>query len=92
MRMNDLQAGWNVVGNDGRHVGTVREVGQHFLRVSTGAFGDDIYVPASAIGNVEGEVVHLNLTAREAASSGWGQRPRDEDLPEGPESDLHRHV
>jgi hypothetical protein len=92
MRMADLQAGWDVVGNDGRELGTIREVGQHYVLVSTGRFSGNLYVPASAIGNVERDVVHLNVTARDATSMGWDQPPRDEDSPGGPESDLHRHV
>jgi hypothetical protein len=92
MRMAELQAGWDVVGNDGHKLGTIREVGQHYVLVSTSRFSENLYVPASAIGNVERDVVHLSLTVRDAASMGWGQPPRDEDLPQGDQSDLHRHV
>jgi hypothetical protein len=92
MRMTDLKAGWTVVGNDDGRLGTIREVGQNYVLVSTGHFSQDLYVPASAIGNVEREVVHLNLALREVATMGWEQRPRDEDAPEGQEPDLHRHV
>ena len=31
MRMTDLRPGWAVLGNDGRRVGTVREVGQYYI-------------------------------------------------------------
>ncbi len=92
MRMTDLQPGWDVVGNEGRQLGTIREVGQHYVLVSTSAFSENLYVPASAIGNVERDVVHLNVTAADAASMGWDQPPREEDAPEGQQSDLHRHV
>jgi hypothetical protein len=51
-----------------------------------------LYVPASAIGNVDRQVVHLNVTARDAGSMGWDQPPRDEDAPTSGDADLHRHV
>jgi hypothetical protein len=92
MRMADLKPGWAVVGNDGRRVGTVREVGQNYILTSTG-LASDIYVPASAIANVEHEVVHLSVSQRDVAAMGWEQPPRDDDAPAtSPETDLHRHV
>jgi Uncharacterized protein conserved in bacteria len=93
MRMASLKAGWAVVGNDGRRLGTVQQVGQDYLLTSRGAFSSHLYVPASAIANVEHDVVHLNLAKREAEQMGWEQPPRNEDAPETtPETDLHRHV
>jgi hypothetical protein len=90
--MADLKPGWMVVGNDGRRVGTVREVGQNYILTSTG-LASNLYVPASAIANVEHEVVHLSLQQRDVAGMGWGQPPRDDDVPAtSPETDLHRHV
>ncbi len=79
MRMGDLKAGWAVVGNDGRRLGTVQHADQDYLLVSRGAFSDLLYVPASAIANVEHELVHLNLAKSEAEHMGWEQRPRDPD-------------
>ena len=93
MRMTDLKAGWAVVGNDGQRLGTIREVGQYYVRTARGALAHDLYVPASAIANVESEVVHLNLTKRDAEAMGWEQPPRAQDVPEtSPEADRHRHV
>jgi hypothetical protein len=90
--MADLTAGWAVVGNDGRRLGIIRGVGQNYVLVDAGRGADDLHVPASAIGNIEHEVVHLNLSLGEARSMGWEQAPREEDEPEGEEPDLHRHV
>jgi hypothetical protein len=91
--MADLKPGWAVVGNDGGRVGTIRKVGQNFLLTSRTGLGGDTYVPASAIANVEHEVVHLSVTQRTAAEMGWEQEPRDDDTPAtSPESDLHRHI
>ncbi len=92
MRMADLRPGWKVVTNDGRPFGTVERVGQHYLFVSHSGRGSGLWVPATAIANVDREVVHLNLAKPEAESMGWEQPPRDADEPGGEESDLHRHV
>ena len=93
MRMAELKPGWAVVGNDGRRLGTVKDVGQNYVLTSRGGGGVDLYVPASAIANVRDQTVHLNLAKHEAEAMGWEQGPRDEDaLETGPLGDLHRHV
>ncbi len=93
MRMTELKRGWQLVGNDGRRLGTIRDVGQNFVVVSRFGFSGDLYVPASAIANVENGVVHLNLAKSEAEAMGWEQPPREpDDLETDPGSDLHRHV
>jgi len=92
MRMADLKSGWSVVGNDGHRVGSVRDVGQNYIQTSTGLMSD-IYIPASAIANVEHEVVHLSIPQSAVADMGWEQRPRDDDSPDTTtETDLHRHI
>jgi hypothetical protein len=92
--MVDLKPGWMVVGNDGHRVRIVRDVGQNYVVTSTTGLAGDIYdVPATAIANVEHEVVHLSVPQRDVAGMGWQQAPRDDDAPAtSPESDLHRHV
>ncbi len=93
MRMTDLQTGWDVVTNDGRRFGKIREVGQNYVLTSRPGRAGDVYVPASAIGNVENETVHLNVTKNDADSMGWEQPPRgSDDLETSREPDLHRHV
>lgn len=93
MRMADLKPGWAVVGNDGHRVGTIRDVGQNYVLALSAGLPRDIYVPASAIGNVENGVVHLNVAQHDVAEMGWEQPPRDDDAPAtSPEGDLHRHV
>lgn len=92
MRMADLKPGWAVVGNDGRRVGTIREVGQNYILTAIG-LARDIYVPASAVANVEQESVHLSIPQRNVADMGWEQPPRGDDAPTDPgETELHRHV
>jgi hypothetical protein len=93
MRMVDLMPGWAVVGNDGRRVATVRDVGQHYVLVTRGRPASDLYIPASAIANVKDEVVHLNVASSDVGAMGWHEPPRTEDAPvASPESELHRHV
>lgn len=93
MRMTELKPGWAVVGNDGRRLGTVKDVGQNYVLTSRGGGGGDLYVPASAIANVRDQTVHLNLAKRDAEEMGWEQGPRDVDaLETGRVGDLHRHV
>ena len=93
MRMTDLRSGWVVVGNDGRRLGTVKDVRQNYVVTSRIGLPGEMYVPVSAIANVDNEVVQLNVAQRDAERMGWEQPPRDdEDLETTPESDLHRHV
>ena len=93
MRIADLQPGWDVVTNDGHRLGTVREVGQHFVEVSGGFFASKLYVPASAIANVETETVYLNLAQGEIDTAGWGQPPRSSDeLLAASERDANREI
>ena len=93
MRMTDLRPGWKVVANDGHRFGVIRGVGQNYLHVSRSGTSPDVYVPSSAIANIENERVHLNLSKRQADDMGWQQAPRTaDDLETTPESDLHRHV
>ena len=92
MRMADIKPGWTVVGNDGHRVGTVREVGQNYVSTSTG-LTSSVYIPASAIANVEHEVVHLSVQHSDVAEMGWGEPPRGGDAPAtSSETDLHRHI
>jgi hypothetical protein len=79
MRIGDVQAGWEVVTNDGHRLGKVKGVGQHFVEVSTGRFSATLFVPSSAIANVEHETLHLNLASGEVDSTGWEQPPRSSD-------------
>lgn len=93
MRIADLQPGWDVLTNDGHRLGTVREVGQHFVEVSGGFLSSALYVPASAIGNVENETVYLNLAHGQIDATGWGQPPRSSDeLQTAFERDANREI
>lgn len=92
MRMTDFRVGWDVVGNDGKRLGTIKRVGHSYLLTSRSLFAPDLYVPVSSIANVEHETVHLNLTRGEAERMGWEQEPLHDDPESSPDDDLHRHI
>ena len=93
MRIADLKPGWDVLTNDGHRIGKIREVGQHFLKVSGRPFSSDLFVPASAIMNVEHQAVHLNVASGEVDAMGWQQPPRTSDaLRTDPEREADREI
>ena len=93
MRIADLQPGWDVVTNDGHRLGRIKEVGQHYVEVSGGMFSAALYVPASAIGNVENKTVHLMYAQSEVDTEGWQTAPRTSDeLHTGVEPDANRDI
>ena len=93
MRIGDLRPGWDVITNDGHRLGTIREVGQHFVAVHGGFLSAALYVPSSAIANVEHQTVHLNVAAGEVDAMGWRQRPRlSDELHTTPERDVDREI
>jgi hypothetical protein len=93
LRIADLKPGWPVVTNDGHRLGTIREVGQHFLKVSGSGFAGAIFIPASHIGNVADETVHLTVAASEVDAMGWHQPPRTSDaLRTQPERESDREI
>ena len=94
MRITDLKPGWAVLTNDGHRLGRIKDVGQHFVEVSGGRpFSATLYVPSSAIGNVETETVHLNLSHGEVDATGWQQPPRlPDELHTGLERDVDREI
>ena len=92
MRMTDFRVGWDVVGNDDRRLGTIKHVGHSYILTYRSVFAPDLYVPVSAIANVEHDTVHLNVTRREAEQMGWEQEPLHDEPESGSEDDLHRHI
>jgi hypothetical protein len=93
MRIADLQPGWDVLTNDGHRLGRIKEVGQHFIEVSGGLFSSALFVPSSAIGNVEQDTVHLSIASNEVGAMDWRQPPRTSDaLHTGPERDVDRDI
>ena len=92
MRMTEFKTGWAIVGNDGQRLGALKEVGHNYLLTSRPGFAPDLYVPVTAIANVEHETVHLNYTRSDAEQAGWEQAPLHDDAEPDHEDELHRHV
>jgi hypothetical protein len=92
MRMTDLRPGWPVLGNDGRRVGSVKGIRQDYIVTSRPAFSADLFVPVSAVANVVQETIYLNIRQTDVDQMGWEQEPLQDDRPEDPADDLHRHV
>lgn len=93
MRIADLQPGWDVLTNDGHRLGRIKDVGQHYVEVSGGLFSSTLYVPASAIANVEDETVHLKYARGEVDTAGWQSPPRTSDeLHTGVEPEADRDI
>jgi len=75
---NPIRAGWEVHSNDGHQIGSVSDVGEDFFRVrESGFFGHDLYIPATSVATLRGEVVYLNLSRDEIGSTGWESQPTE---------------
>ena len=61
---DQVRDGMDVFDANNQKVGTVAEAGEGYLRVPTGflGMGKEQYIPLSAIGSVDGEAIHLNVT------------------------------
>jgi hypothetical protein len=71
--------GAEVVGSDGDKVGKVIGANESYVVVEKGFFfPTDYYIPVSAVTNVDGDRVHLNVTKHEALTQGWDTIPGDE--------------
>lgn len=80
MQYDQIQAGWNARGSDGDKIGDIEEVGPNYLLVTKGLFfPTDLYIPTSAITQVdaEGGEVILNVTKSEVEDQGWNEPPVD---------------
>ncbi len=71
-----IQPGWDVYGSDGDKIGDVAEIGPDYLLVTKGLiFVKDLYIPTSAVANVEESRVQLNVPKDQIDSMGWDQPP-----------------
>jgi uncharacterized protein (TIGR02271 family) len=71
-----IETGWDVLGSDGEHLGTVAEVGHNYVLVQKGLiFPKDIYVPVSAVERVTDQTVWLNVPKDQVESMGWDDAP-----------------
>jgi uncharacterized protein (TIGR02271 family) len=89
-KFDAVQTGWSVHGRDGDKIGDIEEVGQDYLLVTKGLiFTTDLYIPTSAVGEVDATDgrVHLTVDKSEVENRGWTEPPmaetRDESSVEG---------
>jgi hypothetical protein len=66
--------GMQVVGDDGRVVGQVRDV-HDFDFIMTRSERPPIYVPFMAVGKVSDNLVSLNIPADEVDTQDWAEAP-----------------
>jgi len=83
----EIDHGWDVIGADGDKVGDVADVQHNYITVSKGfIFKTDMYIPVSAISNVQDQRVYLNTSKSEIERQGWDR------MPDSNESELDRGV
>jgi len=83
----EIDHGWDVFGADGDKVGDVADVQNDYITVSKGfIFKTDMYIPVSAISNVQDERVYLNTTRSDIERQGWDR------VPDSNETNLDRGV
>lgn len=73
-----IQAGWTAHGRDGDKIGDIEEVDRDYLLVTKGLiFTTDLYVPASAVEQVDANErrVYLTVAKDEVESRGWTAPP-----------------
>jgi hypothetical protein len=67
---DEVKAGMAVVGSDGYHVGAVKEVRTSDFLVDM-KFARDHYVPLTAVQEIVGDQIKLNLEAAAAYRQNW---------------------
>ncbi len=82
-----VQPGWDVYGNDGNKVGTVREVEGNYFRVRTSGLlgGKDLFIPTSAIEDLDEPRtrVNLNVSKGDTGNLGWDHKPPESNIQPG---------
>ena len=74
--IQQIEEGWDVYASDGEKLGDVSEIGPNYLLVTKGfLFPTDLYIPTSAITNVEYDRVYLNASSDEVKQGAWSQPP-----------------
>jgi uncharacterized protein (TIGR02271 family) len=74
--LRQIQAGWSVYGRDNEKVGEIQEVGPNYLLVRKGwLFTRDLYIPRSAIADVQPDAVVLTVRKDEVNELDWTDIP-----------------
>jgi hypothetical protein len=76
---SQIQKGADIYGANGNKIGTVSEIGPDYLQVAHGFLdlAHDLYVPFTAVRNVEdnGRRVNLDVTKDQINHMGWNHKP-----------------
>ena len=74
--LTEIQHGWEVYEPMGEEIGEVVEVQADTIHVQThGLFAKDLYIPATAIAEVEPNRVELNVPKNDLNGRGWENPP-----------------
>ncbi|GCF10412.1 DUF2171 domain-containing protein [Dictyobacter arantiisoli] len=69
-----------VYSSDNQKIGHVEDIYEDSFMVKKGfLFAKDSYIPYKAIQQIEGDSIHLQLTAKESQEKEWQKRPDYED-------------
>ncbi len=78
-KLTMIDSGYEVVGSDGKKIGTIKECTDLFCHIDTGflGLGPDYYVPRDAIQDVSAGQVFLNVPSDQVGHMGWDQKPSE---------------
>ena len=73
-----IQQGTDVIGTCGHKIGEVMDVQDDYLVVEQGFFiCHDLYVPKTAISNVDKHGLHLSMSKHDVKIAGWETEPEE---------------
>jgi hypothetical protein len=76
VELHEIQPGWEVYETGGQRVGDVVGVESGTVHVQTGGlFAKDLYIPPTAIAELEDHRVELNVARDELKGSAWETPP-----------------
>jgi uncharacterized protein (TIGR02271 family) len=71
--------GSDVYGSEGDKIGSVADIGSNYFIVEKGfLFTTDVYVPMSAVTNVDEDGIYLNVTKDAVEDQGWDSPPMED--------------
>ncbi len=79
----DIEVGTDVLCCGGNKLGEVVAVKDDYIVVEKGFFmPEDVFVPKSAISDLDDHALHLNVSKNQALHSGWDEEPEAREAPE----------
>ncbi len=77
---SQLKPGLEVVGSQGKKIGTIKEVHDNDILIDR-SLAMDVHVPFSAIQNISGNQVHLSVTSDQIDNMHWATSPNKQTAP-----------